>query len=85
VRWPELRRALRTKLKAEHRGGKKHDLWFVECDGKPVGHVLDSHGDGEMRGHEIGHVASSLNLNERQLRELVRCHMTRDEFCAKQG
>jgi hypothetical protein len=38
-----------------------------------------------MRGHEIGHVAKSLTLSERELKELVRCHMTREEFCARQG
>jgi hypothetical protein len=85
VRWPELRRVLQGKLQAERRSGKKHDLWFVACDGKLVSRVLDSHGDGEMRGHEIGHVAQSLGLRERELRELVRCHLTREEFCAKQS
>lgn len=80
MKWGELRRALGGKLKAQ----KKHDLWLVECDGKRVGEVLDSHGQGEMKNREIGHVASSLNLSERHLRELVSCTMSREEFCAKQ-
>lgn len=84
MKWAELRRALNGKLKASQRPGKKHHLWFVECDGKRVGEVLDSHGEGEMTNREIGHVASSLNLSERHLRELVRCTMSREEFCAKQ-
>lgn len=84
MKWAEMRRALGGKLKAEKRTGKKHDLWFVECDGKLVGEVLDSHGQGEMTNREIGHVASSLNLSERQLRELMSCTMSREDFCAKQ-
>jgi hypothetical protein len=46
--------------------------------------VLASHGQGEMTNREIGHVASSLNLSERQLRELVSCTMSREALCAKQ-
>lgn len=84
MKWGELRRALGGKLKAQKKPGKKHDLWLVECDGKRVGEVLDSHGQGEMKNREIGHVASSLNLSERHLRELVSCTMSREEFCAKQ-
>lgn len=84
MKWAELRRALNGKLKATRKPGKKHDLWFVECHGKRVGEVLDSHGDGEMRNREIGHVASSLNLSERHLRELVSCTISREDFCAKQ-
>jgi hypothetical protein len=73
--WSELRRVLLSTLKASRRPGKKHDMWFVECNGKLVAEVLDSHGSGEMRGHEIGHVASSLGLSE--LKALVRGQMTR--------
>ena len=29
MKWAELRRVLRGKLKAVERPGKKHDLWFV--------------------------------------------------------
>jgi hypothetical protein len=84
VKWAELRRTLGGKLKASKRQGKKHDLWFVECDGRRVGEVLDSHGQGEMTNREIGHVASSLNLSERQVRELVSCTLSKEEFCARQ-
>ncbi len=84
VKWAELRRVLGGKLKAQKRPGKKHDLWFVECDEKRVGEVLDSHGQGDLTNREIGHVASSLNLSERHLRELVSCTMSRQEFCARQ-
>lgn len=84
MKWAELRRTLKGKLKAEERPGKKHNLWFVECDGRRVGEVLDSHGQGEMTNREIGHVAKSLNLSERQIRELVSCTMSKEEFCAAQ-
>lgn len=84
MKWAELRRALKGKLKAEERVGKKHNLWFVECGGKRVGEVLDSHGQGEMTNREIGHVASSLNLSERHLRDLVKCTMSAEDFCARQ-
>ena len=84
MKWAELRRVLGGKLKGQKRPGKKHDLWFVECDAQRVGEVLDSHGQGEVTNREIGHVASSLNLSERNLRELVSCTMSREEFCAKQ-
>lgn len=82
MKWGELRRMLRSKLKAEHRPGTKHDRWFVSCDDIVRGFVTDSHGEGEMRGHEIGHVARGIGISERQLRDLVSCTMSREEYCA---
>lgn len=84
MKWSELRRMLTRKLKAIREDGTRHEIWKVFCGDKYVGRVLVTHGDGEMRGHEIGNVADSLNINEHELKELVRCTMSRDEFCARQ-
>jgi hypothetical protein len=73
---------LSGKLGAESKGGRKHDTWNVFCGDVYVGTVLDSHGKGELTGREIGNIARSLRLNEHQLKELQRCTMSKDDFCA---
>ena len=83
MKWNALRRMLRSKLNSEVEHGGKHDGWDVYCGSSYRGRVLDSRGDGEMRGHEIGNVARSLGVSERQLRELVSCAMSREQYCTE--
>jgi hypothetical protein len=83
MKWDEVRGMLRKKLDAEHAPGKKHDFWHVHCDGVYVGRVKDVHGRGEVTNPERGGIADSLKLNEYDLRALVSCTLSREEFCAK--
>jgi hypothetical protein len=75
---------MKKKLEAELQNSKKHNFWHVSCDGKIVGKVKDSHGEGELKNHEIGGCADSLGLNEHEFKKLVACTMSREEFIAKQ-
>jgi hypothetical protein len=84
VKWAELRRTLQKKLGAQHEKGTKHDFWHVYCGETYVGKVKDVHGDGEVRNHERGHVARGLNISEHDLRDMVACTFSRDDFCGKQ-
>jgi hypothetical protein len=83
MKWRELRSALKKKLAAEQQPGAKHDFWHVKCGDKYVGAVMDGHGEGDMRTHEVGHCAKSLGANEHDFKLLVACPMSGEEFCAK--
>lgn len=82
MNWTDIRKMLGGKLGAEHRAGRKHNSWHVYCGEFYVGRVLDSHGKGELTGRELGHIARDLKLNEFKLKELERCAMSQEEFCA---
>lgn len=81
MKWGELQRVLNKKLRTELVPGSKHGRLSVFCDDKIVGTALISHGSGEMHSREIGNVARSLGLNERQLRDLVACNISGDQYC----
>lgn len=83
MNWTSIRRMLRGKLGAEPKNGAKHDTWDVYCGDVFIGTVLDSHGKGELTGRERGNIARSLLINEHKLKELERCDMSKDEFCAE--
>lgn len=81
MKWGDLPRVLNKKLRIERVPGSKHERLSVFCDDKVVGTALISHGSGEMRSREIGNVARSLGLNERQFRDLIACNISGEEYC----
>lgn len=81
MKWAEMRHCMRKKLGATHHPGRKHDQWYIYCGATAVGIVLDSHGDGEMKNHEIGNVARSLRINEHDFKELQRCNLSAEKYC----
>lgn len=81
MKWAELKRVLAKKLGAEEKQRAKHDWMIVQCDGVEVGKVLLSRGSDEMTGREIGNVARSLNIKEHQLKELVSCTLSGEQYC----
>jgi hypothetical protein len=82
VKWAELKRALVKKLSAEEEQGAKHGRMIVQCDGMEIGRALLSRGSDEMSGREIGNVARSLRIKEHQLKELVSCTLSGEDYCA---
>ena len=85
MKWDELRRVLAKKLGATHVPGTKHDFWHVYCGEIYVGKVKDVKGGGEVRNHERGNIADSLCINENNLKKLVACTLTKEEFCQMQN
>jgi len=83
MKWREMRDAIQKKLGAHRDEGTKHNFWHVKCGDKYVGKIKDSHGDGEMKAHEIGGSARSLNASEFDFKKLVACTMSGPEFCSK--
>jgi hypothetical protein len=83
MNWTEVRKMLGSKLGASSVPKSKHDTWHVYCGEVYVGCVLDSRGKGEVKGRELGNIARSLRLSEHQLKELQRCTLSKEQFCAE--
>ena len=81
-----MRRALNKKTDStDEEDAKKHDRVWVKIADKLIGPVLVSRGSDEMRNREIGNCARSLGLKEHELRELVGCSLSRDDFARLTG
>ena len=76
-----MKRALLRKLGAEEEHRTRHDQMIVKCGDAEIGVALISRGSDEMRSREIGNVARSLKISEHQLKELVSCTLSGEDYC----
>lgn len=81
MKWGDLKRVLRKKLNATEESKKKHDVMVVYCGGTMIGEALISRGSDDAKGREIGNVARSLGISEHNLKELVACTLSGEDYC----
>ena len=83
MKWADVRRVVKDKLKGRITPGTRHDQgWVPRMDGTWLGYVSICHGDGELKPREVGNCSHSLFINEHNFKQLVACPLAREEFCA---
>lgn len=80
MKWRQVRRLVTGKLGGQISPGSKHDFGWVPCDGKWIGRLKISRGEGDLTAPEVGHCARSIHLSESRFRALEECSLSREEF-----
>jgi hypothetical protein len=84
MKWKDVRSVITGKLSGDIEKGIGHDWGWVRCDGRLIGRVKIGY-HREMKPHEVGGCARSLEINDHKLKLLVSCTMSRDEYCEEVG
>lgn len=67
------------KLRMVPTKGKKHQIYWLEHNGKKILWTMRSHGRGDL-GRVENIIKRQLSVSAAQLRDLANCPMTRDAY-----
>ncbi len=81
----DLHKMLTGKLKAEIVDGGKHRRYRIYEDGRFVASTMLSRNQQEVSDTLLGQMARQLFVNNKQMRLLLDCPMTREEYITHQS